>query len=85
MKFTSFRSRTIFYKSRKEVKDKENFGVSLDLTNTRLDLLKQARSYVDGKESVNNLFADINCVLQVSLKSGKLRRFSSMDELRALV
>ena len=62
----SFQSRTIFYKSRKEVKDKKNFGVSLDLTNTRLDLLKQARSYVDGKESVNNVFADINCVLQVS-------------------
>ena len=37
VKFTSFRSRTIFYKSRKEVKDKENFGVSLDLTKTRLD------------------------------------------------
>ena len=43
LKFTSFRSRTIFYKSRKEVKDKENFGVSLVLTKTRLDILTQVR------------------------------------------
>ena len=39
VQFTSFRARTVLYKARKSIKNKFKYGVSLDLTTTRLSLL----------------------------------------------
>lgn len=85
VRFNSFSERTNFYKSRKAVKDRFKYGVSLDLTKSRLGLLKEARTIVENNVNVKFAYSDINCYLRVCLTNGKHLSFSSISELEDIM
>ena len=85
VRFTSFRDRTVFYRARKEIKKKSNYGSSVDLTFDRLAILREARKVVESVEGINFAYADINCNLRVLTKNGKHLSFNSITDLYAII
>ena len=81
VRFSNFRNRTIFYKSRKDT----NVGISLDLTKARLNLLKQARTKVANVSGIKFAYSDINCSLRVLTEAGKHIAFKSIDDLEKII
>ena len=81
-KFTTWRHRTLVYSKRSASK---KYGISLDLTKFRLELLKSAKEIVKSSDQVSYVYADINCQLCVKLKSGKSLRFDNENELEKLL
>lgn len=84
-RLTTFRDRTIFYRARKNVKETYGYGVSLDLTKDRLDLLKQAREMVEQVEGIKFAYSDINCQLRVLTSTGKHWAFDTKDDLEVII
>ena len=84
-RLTTFRDRTIFYRARKNVKETYGYGVSLDLTKDRLDLLKQAREMVEQVEGIKFAYSDINCQLRVLTSTGKHWAFDTIDDLEVII
>ena len=85
VRFPTFRERTQVYKLRKAIKDKFGYGVSLDLTASRLDLLNKARETVKNYESIEFVYSDINCYLRVFTKQKKHIIFNSELDLMNVV
>ena len=83
VKFTTFRHRTLFYRSRKKLSN--NVKIRLDLTKVRYDLLNMAREYVEHKTNVKFVFADINCRLNVRKASDEVISFDNLDRLKQIV
>ena len=54
--------------------------MKIDLTKRRLTLLNQARAKTSGKPSIDFVFADVNCRLQLKTKSGYFYSFNTMEE-----
>jgi len=73
VRFTTFRHRTMFYRKRKLTSP--NIKVKLDLTKSRYNLLKDAIEYVRNLDSVNFVYADINCRLKVRYNDDNERFF----------
>ena len=84
-RFSTFRDRTLFYKKRKELKEKDKIGVSIDLTTERLSLLRKAREHIKEKVCVKFAYADTNCNLRIFTDSGKHIGFKTMAELTNIV
>ena len=63
VRFTTFRHRTLFYKSRKNFKS--DVKVRLDLTKSRYSVLRDARNLVESEAMIKFVYADINCNLKV--------------------
>ena len=59
--------------------------VRLDLTKQRYELLKYARTRVQGLAKVDYVYADINCRLKVRMKDGEEHFFETEDELIDIV
>ena len=78
VRFTSFRYRTMFYRSHKKVKG--NARVRLDLTKKRYKLLNDATNYIEAFDHVNYVYADINCHLKVRFMSKEEKFFTSLNE-----
>ena len=85
LRFTTFRHRTQLYRHRKKLEKDKGIRVRLDLTKSRYNLLKEARSKVYGNTKVGFVYADVNCRLKVHPASGEDRFFSSMKELDGLL
>ena len=66
--FTTFRHRTIFYRSRANLKS--NVNLKLDLTKNRYKTFTKAIETVKSYDNVNYVMVDINCQLKVVLKDG---------------
>ena len=81
VRFNNFRTRTIFYKARKDT----NVGVSLDLTKDRLTLLKEARNKVENLDFVKFVYADTNCSLRIFTDTKKYIAFKSLEDLDKLI
>ena len=58
VRFTTFHDRTLFYRQRKKLNGK---SVHLDLTKSRLELLKESKKVVDDYDEVDFGYANINC------------------------
>ena len=56
VRFETFRHRTLFYRSRKILKNK---SVQLDLTKNRYSMLKEARKKVESNDRVKFVFLQI--------------------------
>ena len=56
MRFTTFRQRTTFYRSRKALKG--GVTIHIDLTKSRLDLLMKANKYVKDISNVDFVNSD---------------------------
>ena len=86
VKFTSFRARTLVYKSRpKGANNRDKVRFYIDQTKRRFQLRKFAVDYVRDKPHIDFVFVDINCNLSIRFKNGEFKFFNSEDELRTLV
>lgn len=85
VRFTSFRDRTIFYRSRKVIKDKFKCTISLDLTMDRYALLKYARNKVLNVDGIKFVYSDINCALRAFTEGGKHLVFDSASALDEII
>ena len=63
VRFTTFRHRTLFYRVRKNLKS--GFKVKVDLTKSRLKLLKKANDHIKEIPAISFCYADVNCRLWV--------------------
>lgn len=85
MRFTTFRHRTLVYRSRKNLK--KGIKVRVDLTKRRHTLLTNANKFVADDDQVKFCFVDINCRLKI--KWSDERRddsfFSSMEDLQDIL
>ena len=68
VRFTTFRHRTTFYHSRKNLK--RNVKVKLDLTKKRYSIITEVIQLVKNNKVVKFVMADINCRLKVVFKDG---------------
>ena len=79
VRFTTFRHRTLFYRQRKKLNGK---SVHLDLTKSRLELLKESKKVVDDYDKVDFCYADINCRCKVRFCNGRELFFNSINDLK---
>ena len=82
VKFNNWGSRMMCYNNRKKLKNKR---VKIDLTKTRLTLLNQARAKTSGKPTIDFVFADVICRLQLRTKSAYFYSFNTMGELEDIL
>ena len=82
VKFTTWRHRTAFFKKRVEIRKKYGCTMSLDLTKQNLKMIDKIRSEIDLRalDSVEYVFADINCQPTVKMKNDKFLRFNTIEE-----
>ena len=85
IRFPTFRERTLVYKARKGIKQRLRYGISLDLTHERLEILNEARELVEENEDIEFAYADVNCMLRVFTKQGKHLMFDSISELQGII
>ena len=85
MRFTTFRHRTLFYRARKNLKSR--FKVKLDLTKSKLNLLKKANDHVKEIPAINFCYADVNFRLLEKFHDTKQEDifFSTFDKLCDIV
>ena len=77
-RFTTWRHRRIVYRKRK---DCVNCRITLDLMETRMDILKEAIDLARESKRISYAFADSNCNLCVKLCNGSFRFFNTIDDL----
>ena len=82
VKFTSWRHRTQFYRSRKSLTSAK---VYIDLTQTKFRLLKSAQAKVRNSNAVEFVFADVNCSLCAKMANGNYRYFNTEDQLNNIL
>ena len=92
VKFNSWKSRQQFYNARPKhfTKSKRKpgqllFSVSVHLTRKRYLLLNKAKGLIKDCESINYVFADVNCSLGMKFQNGVFKYFSSENELHCLI
>lgn len=83
VRFSTFRHRSLLYKSRRNLKN--NISLKLDLTRFRYKTLVDSIKLVSNHESVNYVFADINCRLKIVFKDGTSNFFNNLDELKKML
>ena len=81
VRFTILRHSTIVYR---KWKDCVNCRITLELTKTRIEILKEAIDLVKESDHVCYAFADINCSLCVKLTIGSFKFFNTIDDLNNL-
>ena len=61
-----------------------NCSITLDLTKTRIDILKETIDLALESHHISYAFADINCTLCVKLTNGSFKFFNTIDDLNNL-
>ena len=86
MRFTTFRHRTIVYRSRNGLV-RRGVKVRIDLTKSRHSLLTEANKFIADDSQVKFCYADINCRLKIKWANERFDDsfFSSMDELKEML
>ena len=92
MKFNSWKSRQQFYNARpkhfsnsKRKAGQHLFSASVDLTRRRYLMLNKAKGLIKDCESINYVFADVNCSLGMKFQNGVFKFFNSENELYCLI
>ena len=70
--------REMVYRKRK---DCVKCRITLGLTKTRMDLIKEAINLARESDQISYMFADINCSLFVKLSNGSFKFFNITDDL----
>ena len=78
VKFTTWRHRTRFYRSRKKLSAAK---IYLDLTQAKFKLLTSSQEKVRGNTVVDFVFANVNCALCARMTNGNFKFFSSQEQL----
>ena len=58
-----------------------NCRITLDLTKTRMDILKGAIDLARGSDHIIYAFGDMNCSFCVKLSNGSFKFFNTIDDL----
>ena len=84
VRFTTWRHRTLVYNARKNGEKK--YGIKLDLTKQRLDVLTKCREYLESQDDsgVKFVCVDVNCRLTAKRSNGKFVFFDTFDEFKEL-
>ena len=61
------------------------FSVLGDLTRRRCLLLNKAKGLIKDCESINYIFADVNCSLRMKFQNGVFKCFNGENELHCLI
>ena len=85
VRFRTFRERTLVYRARKKLKERFKIGISLDLTQRRLQLLNEAKDLVQDIPGVKFAYSDINCQTRIFTNTNKHIMFSSILDLQSIV
>ena len=85
VKFSTFRSRTIFFRSRVVLKKNHLINTQLDLTQRRLTTLKKARNLVESSPKLKFVCPNINCELMAVTDNDKPFYFKNIDDLDVYV
>ena len=85
VRFPTFRDRTLVYRARKTVSVRKKVGVSLDLTQRRLKLLKEAKAMVEKVGNIQFVYTDVNCNTRVLTKDGEHLLFNSVCSLQNII
>ena len=92
VKFNSWESRQQFYyawpkhfNNCKRKPGQHLFSLSVDLTSRWYLLLIKAKGLIKDLESINYVFADINCSFGMKFKNGVFKYFNSENELHCLI
>ena len=90
--FNFWKSRHQFYNARpkhfsnsKRKPGQHSFSVSVDLTRRQYLLLNKGKRLIKDCESINYVFADVNCFLGMKFQNGVFKCFSSENELHCLI
>ena len=78
VKFTTFCHRTLFHRKCKTLKGK---SLHLDLTNSRLRLLNDAKKLISIRNNIAFCYADVNCRCKVRYSDGKELFCESISDL----
>ena len=81
VRFMKRRHRTMVYRKRK---DCVKCRITLGLTKTRMDIIKEAINLARESDHISYMFADINCSLCVKLSNGSFKFFNITDDLNNL-
>ena len=84
-RFPTFRDRTLVYRARKTVNVRKKVGVSLDLTQRRLKLLKEAKTMVENVDNIQFVYTDVNCNTRVFTRDGEHLLFNSVCSLQNII
>ena len=76
----TFRHRTMFYRSRANLKS--NVKLKLDLTKNRYKIFTKAIETVKSYDNMNYVMIDINCQLKVVLKDGSVKFLTDIMSLK---
>ena len=76
--FTIFHHRTLFYRKCNTMKGK---SVHLDLTKSRLKLLRDTKNLISSRSDIAFCYAEINCRCKVRYSDGKKLFFKSISDL----
>ena len=85
IRFLTFRNRTKIYRARKIIRERFEYGISLDLTKPRLSLLNEARDMVKDIDGVQFVYTDINCFTRALLSNGEHKLFNSVSDLAIIL
>ena len=83
VRFTTFRNRTMFLRSRANLKN--NVKLTLDLTKNRYKTFTRAIETVKSYDNVNCAMVDINCRLKVALKDESSKFFTDIMSLKEIL
>ena len=83
VRFTTFRHRTLFYRSRKKI---DNIRIHLDLTKSRYKLLSDSIKYAkDHENKIKYVFVDINCRLKARMVNDDEVFIDDLEKLKSIV
>ena len=92
VKFNSWKSRQQFCNARpkhfnnsKWKPGQHLFSASVDLKRRRFLLLNKAQGLIKDCESINYVFADANCSLEMKFQNGVFKYFNSENELHCVI
>ena len=77
VRFITFRHRTMFYRSRANLKN--NVKLKLDLRKIRYKIFTKATETVKSYDNVNYVAVNINCRLKVVFKDGNCKFFTELE------
>ena len=83
VRFSTFRHRTKFYRSRSKLKN--NVKVKLDLKKRRCTIFTKAIEMTKQSNVVAYVTVDINCRLKVVFKNGRSKFFTDGDSLKRAI
>ena len=83
VRFSTFRHRTKFYRSRSKLKN--NVKVNLDLTKRRCTIFTKAIETTKQSNVVAYVTVDINCWLKVVFKNGRIKFFTDGHSLKRAI